>query len=220
MKTIVTTLMLVSVIASPRVAASDHYETATRSALGVFGAVSTSSCVPTVEGQVDLGDIPHGMLDPDRVTTLSDRSVSLSVVCDQAAKIALIPIDETRAGLPLGLHSDGYSKGWFMLSNASGARALGSLAVSIGSATLDGSPGTRLVWLGDGRFREGYDDLMVSPNQPVAFKLSSVPASEPTASKVLAAKVFLSPRIFPGKLIDSGDLVSVRGAMTFELLIL
>lgn len=147
------------------------------------------------------------------------RSATLGVTCDRAAKFAVIAFDGQQGG-ETGRHA-------FVLTDASGARIVGGLVMSASSILLDRAVGIGMEWDGE----EGYKSieqigaaplhwLRLWPARPVAFQFPKSPLGEPSAFKALTLGLNVLPWLEPKNKIDATELVGIKGAVTFELLVL
>ena len=189
------------------------------SQLSVLGSITSVACVPAVSGSIDLGDISRDDLREGFGTSLQVRRTTLSVTCDRAAKVAVVAYDAQRSGAP--------DESVFVLTDGSGDRVVGGFLVSSGSFLLDGAAGIGMEWDGEKGYRsipqteEGpLHNLRMWPGRPVAFQFPNARRGEPSAFKTLSVDLNVRPWLEPRETFDATELVGIKGAVTFELLVL
>lgn len=218
MNAYLTSVLLTGLVMASPLAAQDPALPST-SWLGVFGSVTSASCSPEVTGNIDLGEVNHSMLSPDKVNHLSQQVFKLTITCDQPAKIGFITNDPQRSGV----HASEWARGRgqleaFTLTNAAGDAAVGGYTLGGSQIWLDGVAGIGMTWVSDGF--TATRSLIVTPREPVAFKFPGGGAGEPRAFKTLRYDITVTPWLLPSREIRATDAVGIKGAVTFEVVLL
>ncbi|CAG4905885.1 DUF1120 domain-containing protein [Paraburkholderia gardini] len=109
--------------------------------LKVIGTIVPASCTPTLAGGgvIDYGNIPAASLSDTGFTTLADKTSSLTITCDQPAKVSVKVIDDRSGTAPAGAIATGDQYAYGL--GAVNSKNVGAYSITFphATATADGT---------------------------------------------------------------------------------
>lgn len=190
--------------------------------LQVKGEIVPAVCTPsfTGGGVVDFGKITNGSLNETEPTTLTAKTITLSVNCDVAAKIALKAIDNKKDSVVAGVHpitslDDSAS---FGLGAVSGKNT-GVYNLTLGNAKA-GSEAVDLLESADSgkTWTKSTKNAFTSANWLAVTTAST--GNVPVAYTAFTADVTVTPAINKKSELTLTNEVNLDGSATIEVMYL
>ncbi|MBP0598542.1 DUF1120 domain-containing protein [Herbaspirillum sp. LeCh32-8] len=195
--------------------------------LKVTGVIKPVACTPSFSGGgvVDYGTIPTQSLKADAPTALAEKSVSLTISCDSAAKVGYRAVDNRQASAVKGLvavaatHKDIGDLAAFGLGTAGGKNiGIYTLRIDPASVSADGTTPDSLYGEA-GRWIKSTNGLFgVSGSYIKAFAPSG--STVPAAYKTITATLNVEAIIDKASNLSLTQDILLDGSATIEVVYL